>query len=69
MPKSKQRKNHKKKVQKRNTIIKAQQKQFQEQMNAQLEQLRKEYMAKSGNTENSQKNEMGLIQPTTGIKL
>lgn len=69
MPKSKQRKNHKKKVQKRNTIIKAQQKQFQEQMNAQLEQLRKEYMAKSGNTENSQTNEMGLIQPTTGIKL
>lgn len=69
MPKSKQRKNHKKKVQKRNTIIKAQQKQFQEQMNAQFEQLRKEYMAKSGNTENSQTNEMGLIQPTTGIKL
>lgn len=69
MPKSKQRKDHKKKVQKRNTIIKAQQKQFQEQMNAQLEQLRKEYMAKSGNTENSQTNEMGLIQPTTGIKL
>lgn len=69
MPKSKQRKNHKKKVQKRNTIIKAQKKQFQEQMNAQLEQLRKEYMAKSGNTENSQTNEMGLIQPTTGIKL
>lgn len=69
MPKSKQRKDHKKKVQKRNTIIKAQQKHFQEQMNAQFEQLRKEYMAKSGNTENSQTNEMGLIQPTTGIKL
>ena len=69
MPKSKQRKDHKKKVQKRNTIIKAQQKYFQEQMNTQLEQLRKEYMAKSGNTENSQTNEMGLIQPPTGIKL
>jgi hypothetical protein len=65
MPKSKQRKDHKKKVQKRNNIIKAQQKYFQEQMNAQIEELRKEYMAKSGNTENTEKNEMGLIQPTT----
>ncbi|NBO23300.1 hypothetical protein EBU94_08190 [bacterium] len=65
MPKSKQRKDHKKKVQKRNNVIKAQQKYFQEQMNAQIEELRKEYMAKSGNTENTEKNEMGLIQPTT----
>ena len=67
MPKSKQRKDHKKKVQKRNALMNAQQKIFQQQMNAKIEELRKEYEAKSGKTESAE--QVGLVQPNTTIKL
>jgi hypothetical protein len=67
MPKSKQRKDHKKKVQKRNALMNAQQKIFQQQMNAKIEELRKEYEAKSGKTESDE--QVGLVQPNTTIKL
>lgn len=67
MPKSKQRKGHKQKVATRNKIEKAQQKIFQEQMMRQLEELKKKFESESGTTENMQTNEMGLIQPQTGL--
>ena len=67
MAKSKQRKGHKQKIAARNNIIKAQQKMFQEQMMRQVEELRKKYAAESGTTENTNTNEMGLIQPQTGL--
>jgi hypothetical protein len=55
MPKSKQRKGHKQKVQVRNTQMKAQatamQKLFNESMKAQIEELKKQYEAESGKTE------------------
>lgn len=64
MPKSKQRKGHKQKVQQRNKEAKAQasamQKLFTEAMKTQIEELKKQYEAESGKTDS---NEMGFIQP------
>lgn len=55
MPKSKQRKGHKQKIQTRNAQEKAQasamQKLFTESMKAQIEEMKKKYEAESGNTE------------------
>jgi hypothetical protein len=56
MPKSKQRKGHKQKVQTRNKEIKAResamQKLFNESMRAQIEEMKKKYEAESGTTQN-----------------
>jgi hypothetical protein len=56
MPKSKQRKGHKQKIQTRNKEIKAResamQKLFTESMKAQIEEMKKKYEAESGTTQN-----------------
>ena len=67
MPKSKQRKGHKKRVQVRTTTMKSEQAKFQKEMMAKMEELRQNFQNQSGTTENSETNEMGLIQPETGI--
>lgn len=67
MPKSKQRKGHKKKVQVRTAALKSEQLKFQKEMMAKMEELRQKFQEQSGTTENTQTNEMGLIQPETGI--
>lgn len=67
MPKSKQRKGHSKKVQARNSLMKHQQAKFQKEMMAKMEELRQKFQEQSGTTQNPETNEMGLIQPETGI--
>jgi hypothetical protein len=67
MPKSKQRKGHKKKVQARTDALKSEQLKFQKEMMEKMEELRHKFQEQSGTTENTQTNEMGLIQPETGI--
>jgi len=67
MPKSKQRKGHKKRVQARTAALKSQQVKFQKEMMAKMEELRTKFQEQSGTTENTETNEMGLIQPETGI--
>jgi hypothetical protein len=56
MPKSKQRKGHKQKIQTRNKEIKAResamQKLFTESMKTQIEEMKKKYEAESGTTQN-----------------
>jgi hypothetical protein len=72
MPKSKQRKGHKQKIQKRNTELKKIQAKFQKEMMEKMADLRKKYeeaLLQSGDTENTNTNEMGLIQPETGTEL
>jgi len=58
MPKSKQRKGHKQKVQTRNKEMKAQatamQKLFTEAMKTEIEELKKKYEAESGKTQTEQ---------------
>lgn len=58
MPKSKQRKGHKQKVQARNKEMKAQasamQKLFTEAMKTEIEELKKKYEAESGKTQTEQ---------------
>jgi hypothetical protein len=68
MAKSKKRggeKVHRKRVQNRNNIVKAKenaiQKLFNESMKTQIEEMRKNYEAQSGNTENVETNEVGLV--------
>lgn len=67
MPKSKQRKGHKKRVQARNTEIKSMQKKFQQEMTLKMEELRKKFQEQSGATQNPETNEMGLIQSDAGL--
>lgn len=68
MAKSKKRggeKLHRKRVQNRNKVVKARenaiQKLFNESMKTQIEEMRKNYEAQSGNTENFETNELGLV--------
>jgi hypothetical protein len=67
MAKSKQRKGHKKKIQERNSLMKHQQAKFQKEMMAKMEELKQNFQNQSGATENTETNEMGLIQPETGF--
>lgn len=68
MPKSKQRKGHKQKVQARNNQAKAQasamQKLFTEAMKTQIEELKKQYEAESGKTNT---DGVGFVQPETTL--
>jgi hypothetical protein len=68
MPKSKQRKGHKQKVQARNKQAKAQasamQKLFTEAMKTQIEELKKQYEAESGKTNT---DGVGFVQPETTL--
>jgi len=66
MPKSKQRKGHKKKIQARNTELKSMQKKFQQEMTLKMEELRKKF-EQSGTTQNPESNEVGLIQSDAGL--
>lgn len=68
MAKSKKRggeKEHRKRIQNRNKIVKAKenaiQKLFNESMKAQIEEMRKNYETQSGDTENVEANELGLV--------
>ena len=67
MPQSKKRKGHNKKIQSRNTEIKAMQKKFQQEMTLKMEELRKKFQEQSGTTQNPENNGMGLIQSNTGL--
>jgi hypothetical protein len=67
MPKSKQRKGHKKKIQARNTTMKSQQIKFQKEMMQKMEELRLKYQEQSGTTQNPENNGMGLIQSEAGL--
>jgi hypothetical protein len=67
MPKSKQRKGHKKKVQVRTAALKSEQLKFQKEMMEKMEELRQKFQEQSGTTQNPETNEMGLIQPKAGI--
>lgn len=54
MPKSKKRggeKAHRKRVQQKNNVVKAQQMIFQKEMQAKIEELRKQYESQSGTTQ------------------
>ena len=66
MPQSKKRKGHNKKIQTRNTELKAMQKKFQEEMTLKMEELRNKFQ-QSGTTQNPENNGMGLIQSNTGL--
>ena len=68
MAKSKKRggeKAHRKRVENRNKIVKAKenaiQKLFNESMKSQIEEMRKNYESQSGDTENVELNEVGLV--------
>ena len=67
MPQSKKRKGHNKKIQSRNTEMKAMQKKFQQEMTLKMEELRKKFQEQSGTTQNPENNGMGLIQSNTGL--
>jgi len=67
MPKSKQRKGHNKRIQSRAAVLKAQQKKFQKEMMEKYEEMRTKLMESSGMTENTETNEMGLIQPEANV--
>jgi hypothetical protein len=71
MPKSKQRKGHAKRIANRNQMVNAQkhkmQKMFDEAIQKQMEELKKQKETQSEETQNPETNEVGLIQSDAGL--